>query len=192
MRPSIRWRWDHVDRKAKVSESVTPGPIFAGPKVTGHDKAEVLSEETSQKIEHQADLRFAFGVAIALALPALIGMGVSYLLEGSVQKAGNRLRIFVQLIEIEGGAHVWTMANSKDFHVTYTPNPLQEFSIVCINCNGLGIVFDFSDQAPSTTQINDRLELACRVAGCDIPQGDGALFLFYVWRRSIFDLCNMG
>jgi adenylate cyclase len=31
-----------------------------------------------------------------------------YLLEGSVQKAGNRLRIIVQLIETEGGAHVWS------------------------------------------------------------------------------------
>ena len=35
-------------------------------------------------------------------------LGVAYLLEGSVQKAGNRLRITVQLIETEGGAHVWT------------------------------------------------------------------------------------
>ena len=35
-------------------------------------------------------------------------LGVAYLLEGSVQKAGNRLRIIVQLIETEGGAHVWT------------------------------------------------------------------------------------
>ena len=35
-------------------------------------------------------------------------LGVSYLLEGSVQKAGNRLRIIVQLIETEGGAHVWS------------------------------------------------------------------------------------
>jgi adenylate cyclase len=34
-------------------------------------------------------------------------LGVAYLLEGSVQKAGNRLRIIVQLIETEGGAHVW-------------------------------------------------------------------------------------
>ena len=32
-------------------------------------------------------------------------LGVAYLLEGSVQKAGNRLRIIVQLIETEGGAH---------------------------------------------------------------------------------------
>jgi adenylate cyclase len=35
-------------------------------------------------------------------------LGVAYLLEGSVQKFGNRLRIIVQLIETEGGAHVWS------------------------------------------------------------------------------------
>jgi adenylate cyclase len=34
-------------------------------------------------------------------------LGVAYVLEGSVQKAGTRLRIIVQLIETEGGAHVW-------------------------------------------------------------------------------------
>jgi adenylate cyclase len=35
-------------------------------------------------------------------------LGVAYLLQGSVQKAGSRLRIIVQLIETEGGAHVWS------------------------------------------------------------------------------------
>ncbi len=35
-------------------------------------------------------------------------LGVAYLLEGSVQKMGNRLRIIVQLVETEGGAHVWS------------------------------------------------------------------------------------
>ena len=35
-------------------------------------------------------------------------LGVAYLLEGSVQKVGNRLRITAQLIETEGGAHVWS------------------------------------------------------------------------------------
>ena len=33
-------------------------------------------------------------------------LGVAYLLEGSLQKVGNRLRIIVQPIETEGGAHV--------------------------------------------------------------------------------------
>jgi len=35
-------------------------------------------------------------------------LGVAYMLEGSAQKAGSRLRITVQLIETEGGAHVWS------------------------------------------------------------------------------------
>jgi adenylate cyclase len=35
-------------------------------------------------------------------------LGVAYLLEGSVQKVGDRLRIIVQLIETEAGAHVWS------------------------------------------------------------------------------------
>jgi adenylate cyclase len=34
-------------------------------------------------------------------------LGVAYALEGSVQRAGNRIRITAQLIETENGAHVW-------------------------------------------------------------------------------------
>lgn len=34
-------------------------------------------------------------------------LGVAYVLEGSVQRAGNRVRIIVQLIETQGGAHLW-------------------------------------------------------------------------------------
>ena len=34
-------------------------------------------------------------------------LGVRYVLEGSVQKSGNRLRITVQLIDATSGAHVW-------------------------------------------------------------------------------------
>jgi adenylate cyclase len=35
-------------------------------------------------------------------------LGVGYVLEGSVQKAGPRIRINLQLVETEGGANVWT------------------------------------------------------------------------------------
>jgi adenylate cyclase len=35
-------------------------------------------------------------------------LGVAYVIEGSVQKGGNRLRITVQLVETETGAHVWS------------------------------------------------------------------------------------
>ena len=34
-------------------------------------------------------------------------LGVRYVLEGSVQKAGGRVRIIVQLIDVTNGAHVW-------------------------------------------------------------------------------------
>ena len=34
-------------------------------------------------------------------------LGVAYVLEGSIQRAGGRVRITVQLIETVGGAHVW-------------------------------------------------------------------------------------
>ncbi len=34
-------------------------------------------------------------------------LGVGYVLEGSVQRAGGRVRITVQLIETETGAHIW-------------------------------------------------------------------------------------
>jgi len=34
-------------------------------------------------------------------------MGVRYVLEGSVRKAGNRVRITAQLIEAETAAHLW-------------------------------------------------------------------------------------
>ena len=34
-------------------------------------------------------------------------LGVAYALEGSVQRAGNRIRITAQLIETENGAHIW-------------------------------------------------------------------------------------
>jgi len=34
-------------------------------------------------------------------------LGVRYVLEGSVRKAGNRIRVTAQLVEAEAGNHVW-------------------------------------------------------------------------------------
>jgi len=57
----------------------------------------VISRNTSFKYKGQAvDVR---GVAREL--------GVQYVVEGSVRKAGNRVRITVQLIEAESDHHVW-------------------------------------------------------------------------------------
>jgi adenylate cyclase len=41
-------------------------------------------------------------------------LGARYVLEGSVRKAGNRLRITAQLIDAESGAHVWAERYDRD------------------------------------------------------------------------------
>ncbi|HEX6891599.1 MAG TPA: tetratricopeptide repeat protein [Chryseolinea sp.] len=41
-------------------------------------------------------------------------LGVSYLLEGSVMKSGNKFRISVQLIQPETGFHIWTNEYDKE------------------------------------------------------------------------------
>lgn len=41
-------------------------------------------------------------------------LGVAYVLEGSVQKGGARLRISVELVETEGGANVWAGRHDGD------------------------------------------------------------------------------
>jgi adenylate cyclase len=41
-------------------------------------------------------------------------LGVRYLLEGSVRKAGNRIRVTAQLVEAETGKHVWAERYDRD------------------------------------------------------------------------------
>jgi len=41
-------------------------------------------------------------------------MGVCYVLEGSLRKAGNRLRVTAQLVEAETGRHVWAERYDRD------------------------------------------------------------------------------
>ena len=43
-------------------------------------------------------------------------LGVSYFLEGSVQKVGNNLRIYAQLIDVKSGDHLW----AETYDGTYT------------------------------------------------------------------------
>ena len=41
-------------------------------------------------------------------------LGVRYVLEGSVRKAGNRIRVTAQLVEAETGNHVWAERYDRD------------------------------------------------------------------------------
>jgi adenylate cyclase len=42
-------------------------------------------------------------------------LGVRYLLEGSIRKVGNRIRLNAQLIETIGGVHIWAERFDRDF-----------------------------------------------------------------------------
>ena len=55
------------------------------------------------------------------------------------------------------------MSNSKAAQLARPPNQHPGFSIVCVNCDALGIVFDFPEGAPLSTEIK------CR--HCGAPRG---------------------
>jgi adenylate cyclase len=82
-------------------------------------------------------------------------LGVAYVLEGSVQRAGGRVRITIQLIETEGDAHIW--ADTYD--------------------GSLDDIFDLQDQI--TEQVAGALQPSIRLAeikraGRKPPQDMGA------------------
>jgi adenylate cyclase len=41
-------------------------------------------------------------------------LGVRYVLEGSLRKSGNRIRVSAQLVEAETGNHVWAERYDRD------------------------------------------------------------------------------
>jgi TolB-like protein len=57
-------------------------------------------------------------------------LGVRYVLEGSVRKAGNRVRITAQLIQVETGAHVWAEQYDRDLEDIFALQDEMTASIV--------------------------------------------------------------
>jgi len=55
------------------------------------------------------------------------------------------------------------MTNSKAAWPTPKRIPHPSFRIVCVNCDALGIVLDYPENAPTSTQIK------CR--NCGVPRG---------------------
>jgi adenylate cyclase len=41
-------------------------------------------------------------------------LGVRYVIEGSLRKSGNRIRVTAQLVEAEAGKHVWAERYDRD------------------------------------------------------------------------------
>jgi hypothetical protein len=55
------------------------------------------------------------------------------------------------------------MPNDKASQINIVPTLRPEFRLVCVNCDALGIVFDFPEDAPTSTMIKCRL--------CGAPRG---------------------
>jgi hypothetical protein len=74
------------------------------------------------------------------------------------------------------------MANKKTVQVAQTSDLQPEFSIICKTCDGLGIVFDCSEQAPSSTQI--------KCQHCGAPRGTlgGLRSLSETDRHDLFEI----
>jgi adenylate cyclase len=123
-RPVHVWRW--------VSEPASEAP--AGPPLTLPDRPSIAVLPFDNLSSHDEETYFSDGITedIITGLArfrslfviarnssfafrgklmdlAEIGrrLGVSYLLEGSVRRAGNRVRITAQLIEAANGTHLW-------------------------------------------------------------------------------------
>ena len=47
-------------------------------------------------------------------------LGVAYIVEGSVRKAGNRVRVTAQLVESENGNHIWAERYDRDLEDIFT------------------------------------------------------------------------
>lgn len=59
-------------------------------------------------------------------------LGVQYLVEGSVRRAGNRVRITVQLIEAETGNHIWAERYDRDLEDVFAVQDDVTKSIVAV------------------------------------------------------------
>jgi TolB-like protein/Flp pilus assembly protein TadD len=79
-----------------------------------------LSEELIDRLTHSADLRvisrtssFYFKGKQATIGDIAKTLGVSHVLEGSVRKAGRKLRITAQLIRASDGSHLWSQTYDR-------------------------------------------------------------------------------
>ena len=59
-------------------------------------------------------------------------LGVNYVVEGSVRKAGNRVRVTVQMIETESGAHVWAERYDRELEDIFAVQDEMTQAIVAV------------------------------------------------------------
>jgi adenylate cyclase len=77
-------------------------------------------------------------------------LGVSYIVEGSVRKAGNRVRVTVQMIEVGSGTHVWAERYDRELEDIFAVQDEITQSIVSVLPNRLRTAISDQVQRKST------------------------------------------
>jgi TolB-like protein/tetratricopeptide (TPR) repeat protein len=114
----------HVENQAASTEPVAPDTdrsiaVLPFVNMSGDPNSEYFSDGLSETLLHMLaqvpDLKvsartssFAFKDQNQDIRAIAISLGVAHILEGSVQRAGGRVRITAQLIRAEDGFHVWS------------------------------------------------------------------------------------
>ena len=75
---------------------------------------------------------------------------VSYVVEGSVRKAGNRIRVTVQMVDVESGSHVWAERYDRDLEDIFAVQDEITKSIVSVLPNRLRNALSEQIQREST------------------------------------------
>ncbi len=97
---------------------------------------------------------FAFKGQRMDATEAGEALGVKYLVEGSVRKAGSRVRISVQLIDVEDGGHIWAERYDRDLEDVFALQDEVTRSITSVLPNRLRSDMSERVQRKSTTNFS--------------------------------------
>jgi adenylate cyclase len=129
-----RWRW-WPGRVPSTSLAPMAGTVRAAEEKSvavlpftdlseKHDQeyfSDGLAEELIDTLTKFPDLRvpartssFSFKGKAATASEIARALGVTHILEGSVRKSGERLRITAQLVRADNGFHVWSQTYNRD------------------------------------------------------------------------------
>ena len=120
--PLMAWQSKSSTQNATPERSIAVLP-FVSMSIEQSDElfAEGLSEELLNSLAQIADLKVAartssFGYKDKSASVKEIGrdLDVAYVLEGSIRRAGERMRITAQLITVKDGYHLWSETYDRE------------------------------------------------------------------------------
>ena len=114
--PMRAWRWRAIANSSGSSAAKSPAaaaPSLGLPDKPSEDIITTLSRYPSLFVIAR-NSSFSFKGRTADIKQVGRELGVRYVLEGSLRKSGNRVRVTAQLIEAETGNHVWAERYDRD------------------------------------------------------------------------------